>query len=716
MHIGYRMVAGPGMRLVSVLGLVVLFWASGLAAPLLAADEGWSEAQELAQIRQMIADEGLDWEAGRTDVSMIPPSQRAGYLGLIPLAEDQVSKGSSGTLIPLPERDLPTYFDWRYANSEHGVGVTSAKNQGGCGSCWAFAAVAALEGLYKIRNNGTQVLLSEQQCLSCDEYGYNCEGGNMVACYDLWSWYGAVPQTCMPYYGNDGIACTMDECDVKARITGTLAVAWNTTALKTAIMTQPLAVTIYADNPMFSYSGGCYQGPNLTPNHAVLLCGWDDSQCSGAGAWLIKNSWGTGWGMSGFGWIKYGTSGIGREGRLLTYEPFSTTRVAYLSHQVLDGNNGALEPGETAQIAVTVLNHAAANATGVNGILRSLTPGVVVTDSVAAFGDCNTWSSSASQAPHFTVSAQGIASGARLDFELEISTAQTVSTVSSFSDVAVPVSVVYSNDFEGTTTGWAHGASLGADDWRLGTPRTFVEQWDPKVAASGVKLFGNDLNETSGGSWDGLYQNDSNVWLESPTVNCSGQTGCWLSFKRVLNSERGIYDVARVLVNGTEIWRNPSNYDHIDRVWTPILTDIHELADGNAAVKVRFEMTGDPGWRFGGWNLDDFRIVATNLDVNAVPPAAGAERIALSIGPNPFSGATGIRLIVPEGALEARVQVFDTQGRAIKSLYTGALDPGLHQLTWVGSDDAGNRVSAGTYFVRAEADGQVTRGKVVRLP
>lgn len=716
MQHGYRRFAVAGVRLSILLGLAVVLGVAGQVVPAQAADEGWSEAAELAQIRQRIAEEGLDWEAGQTSVSMIPPSQRAGYLGLIPLPEDQSGKGSSGALIPLPERDLPTYFDWRYANSEHGVGVTPAKNQGGCGSCWAFAAVSALEGLYKIRNNGAQVIFSEQQCLSCDEYGYNCEGGNMVACYDLWTFYGAVPQTCMPYYGSDGIPCTMDECDVRARITGSTLVPWNATALKTALMTQPLAVTIYADNPMFSYSGGCYQGPNSTPNHAVLLCGWDDSQCSGAGAWLIKNSWGTGWGMSGYGWIKYGTSGIGREARLLAYEPFPTTRVAYLSHQILDGGNGVLEPGETAQIAVTVLNHAATGATGVTGILRSLTPGLVVSDSVAAFGDCATWASSASQAPHFTVSAAGIATGARLDFELEISCTQTVSTVSTFSDLAVPVSVLYANDFEGTTTGWAHGASQGTDDWRLGTPRTFIEQWDPKAATSGTKVFGNDLNETSGGTWDGLYQNDSNVWLESPVVNCSGQTGCWLSFRRALNVERGIYDVARVLVNGTEIWRNPSNYDHIDRVWTPFLSDIHALADGNASVKVRFEMTGDPGWRFGGWNLDDFRIVATNLDVNAVPDPNGAARLALAIGPNPFQGATSIRLTAPEGAAQARVHVFDTQGRAVKSLYAGALDPGMHLLTWVGSDDAGKRLPAGTYYVRAEADGQVTRGKVIRLP
>lgn len=696
----------------SVAVLLALAGTAGFAA---ASDPGWSEEAEIAGYRQMIQEQNLDWVATKTSVSHIPPSLRDGWRGLIPMTDEEARRGASGTVIALNQRDIPTSWDWRYATGDHPVGTTPAKQQGGCGSCWAFAAVGSLESLYKITNNGTQVLLSEQQCISCNEYGHGCDGGNMVSCYDLWTFYGSVASSCMPYYGSEGIACSQDECEVKARITGTHFVLVTPEGLKTAIMTHPIAVTIYADNAMFSYGGGCYVGPNQATNHAVLLCGWDDSQCSGQGAWLIKNSWGAGWGMSGFGWIRYGSCSIGAQGRTLDYEPFPAVKLAYIGHTVQDGGNGVLEPGETAQIALTVLNHGTVGATGVTGILRSLTPGVTVTDSVASFADCASWGSSASQAPHFTVSAAGVPLGARIDFELEMSSAQSVSDVGTFSMLACPVNVVYTEDFEGTAAGWTHGATSGSDDWRLAAPRAFNNQWDPKVAASGTKVYGNDVNE-AGGSWDGLYQNDASNWLQSPAINCTGQTGTYLSFRRMLNSERSQYDVARISINGTEIWRNAVGVEHADRAWIPVLTDISDYADNNASVRVKFEMSADPGWRFGGWNLDDFKVIATNLDPSAAPEIAGLSRLSLATGPNPFRYSTRLELTLPFDAGRARVHIFDAGGRLVKTVYDGPLAAGRSKLTWTGRDESGLRAAAGTYYVRAEADGQVTRSRIVLVP
>ena len=98
--------------------------------------------------------------------------------------------------------------------------------------------------------------------------------------------------------------------------------------------------------------------------------------------------------------------------------------------------------------------------------------------------------------------------------------------ISTYADFIAPPTVVYSNDFETNTTGWTHGYTTGSDDWRWAAPRTFAGQWDPLKAASGSKCFGTDLNETTGGTFDGLYPNSAANYLESPVINCAGQMGC----------------------------------------------------------------------------------------------------------------------------------------------------------------------------------------------
>ena len=113
----------------------------------------------------------------------------------------------------------------------------------------------------------------------CNESGDDCDGGNAYSCYDVWTSYGAVASSCMPYTGNDNAPCTQDECEVKARLHGYSYVMYGETYLKTALLTQPIAVSIYVTGPFSNYHSGCYSGPNGGTNHMVLLCGWDDNIC-----------------------------------------------------------------------------------------------------------------------------------------------------------------------------------------------------------------------------------------------------------------------------------------------------------------------------------------------------------------------------------------------------------------------------------------------------
>jgi C1A family cysteine protease len=672
-------------------------------------DEGWSEAKELAETRQMIQENGLGWEAGPTGVSALPPSERQKMLGLIHTPAETAPLRGESVLEALPDRDLPATWDWRALG-----GTTPAKNQGGCGSCWAFGAVGAMESIYKI-TTGTQVLFSEQQCLSCNEDGYGCDGGETMGCYAIWESFGAVTSACMPYTGSDSYPCSQDECAVEARLSGTSFVAYGENYIKTAVMIEPIAVTIYAANSMFNYHSGCYAGPNDGTNHVVLICGWDDAACNGVGAWLIKNSWGTGWGMSGFGWIQFGTCSIGAGGRLLQYAPFPVARVAYASHSVLDGGNGTLDPGEAAQLSVSVTNFGTGTATGVTGVLRSLTSGVTVIDSTASFANLSTWATGASVAPHFTVQADpGLAAGTLASFELVMRSDQATD-VSTFTAFISPVTVIYSNDFETSTTGWTHGATTGSDDWRWGAPRGLTNHWDCKQAASGSKVFGNDLNE-SGTGWDGLYQNSATDWLQSPVINCGGQIGVHLLFKRWLTVEQGIYDDARVLVNGTQVWHNPDAGDLLDQVWTPVDYDISTIANNNPSVQVKFDLAADPGLRFGGWNIDDVKVIATNASSQAVEEHHAAPQfLAVSSFPNPFRPLTCLQLAIPATTDDARVEIFDAAGRLVRTLWQGALDRGVHRFTWTGTDESGRPVGTGTFYCRARAAGETSVTRIVRI-
>ncbi len=693
------------------IAFAILFMLAAWHAPVAwGQDEGWSEAKELAEVRRMIEENGWDWVAGPTSVSWVPPSEREHWMGLRNIPEEELMAKATSVLEPLPERDLPVLWDWRTLG-----GTTPAKNQGGCGSCWAFGAVGALEALYKI-TNGAQVLFSEQQCISCNEYGDGCGGGNTTSCYDLWTSFGAVTSTCMPYHASDTWPCTQDECEVVARLSGTTPVWCIEEYIKTAIMVHPIAVTIYATGPMFNYHSGCYAGPNGGTNHVVLLCGWDDNMCGGVGAWLIKNSWGTGWGMSGFGWIQYNTCSIGGGGYLLDYEPFPIAKAAYASHQVLDSDrNGALDPGETAQVSMTVTNFGTGTATGVTGVLRSLTPGVTIVDDTASFPNIASWASATTSAPHFTVQVDpGLPAGTPLDFQLDVFSAEAADT-SLFTTFVSPVSVLYSNDFESSTTGWTHGMVLGSDDWRWVAPRGLAGHWDPRHAASGTKVFGNDLNE-AGDAWDGLYPNAAENWLQSPSIDCSGSTGVHLLFKRWLTVEESAWDFAKVLVNGNEVWRNPQAGHTLDQIWVPVVQDISDFADYVADVRIKFVMDADEGLHFGGWTIDDFKVIATNTDWQAVEPTTAAPQfLSVASRPNPFLPLTSLQLAIPVTANDARVLIFDTNGRLVRTLFDGTLTAGIHRLTWPGTDDNGQALPAGTYYCRAHANGASSTTKLVKV-
>jgi hypothetical protein len=190
---------------------------------------------------------------------------------------------------------------------------------------------------------------------------------------------------------------------------------------------------------------------------------------------------------------------------------------------------------------------------------------------------------------------------------------------------------VYFNDFEGNTDeNWTHALLATQDDWQRGTPQG--NAGDPAGAYSGTKAWANDLGMTG---WNGFYAANVNNYLESPAIDCSGRSGVTLRFARFLGVEEGIYDRAKILVNGQLVWQN-QNYGHtLDSGWGFVEYDISSIADNNSSVKIRFSMTSDAGLEFGGWTIDDFELYT--LDP---VPGGGTDAILLSGDTNGNAGSS----------------------------------------------------------------------------
>jgi cathepsin L len=194
--------------------------------------------------------------------------------------------------------------------------VTPIKNQGGCGSCWVFGTVAAFESSWAIRNNQL-IDTSEQDVLSCcsthpaGNGNGSCSGGWMEWVAKTLAFEGTGTEASKPYTGTNGI-CTAIARPYFASAWGFVSSTGQSTVaqLKAALVQHGvLSVGVMATSAFQAYHSGVFNENVAGLNHCVAIVGWDDTM--GGGSWLIKNSWGTNWGLNGYMWIKYGANGIG---------------------------------------------------------------------------------------------------------------------------------------------------------------------------------------------------------------------------------------------------------------------------------------------------------------------------------------------------------------------------------------------------------------------
>jgi C1A family cysteine protease len=254
-----------------------------------------------------IAPVNPDFVARQTKAGMllaVSQDDQGHTLGLIPSPLDRSHLISQVSLLAAQLEGIPSSYDLR----TYGY-VTPVKDQGGCGSCWAFGSYGPLES-WLLKNAAGTWDLSENHLKNY--HGFDpapCDGGNadMSTAY-LARWSGPVSETDDPYHDYDD---RPSPGGVRRKDVEKVLWFFTSTDIKNALMTYGgMYVSMYWNSTYYKSSQYTYyySGSSST-NHAVTLIGWDDSKAvtgaPGNGAWLIKNSWGAAWGDSGYFWISY---------------------------------------------------------------------------------------------------------------------------------------------------------------------------------------------------------------------------------------------------------------------------------------------------------------------------------------------------------------------------------------------------------------------------
>lgn len=330
------------MKIKLSLQIFILFAAAVYISPAQEAPSTGPSEQELLQITRQIQVEGLDWKADLTSVGRLTRMEKLNRLGaLIPFAEDPSLYAEIQTL-----EELPAVWNWTDRNG--GNYVTTVKDQGDCGSCWAFAVIGVMEAVYNVENSLYSSELqsvqlpadaafarenlrpgtgrkdfrirepkypdfSEQFLISCSQAG-DCSGGYEDEALDYLKQKGVVPEDCFPYAAENAPCSPCSQWELKL----TRMKNWGyvtqshvrMNAIKSALMDGPLVMFMEVYSDFYYYRSGIYKpvsSASYEGGHCVVLVGYNEQH----DYWICKNSWGRGWGEEGYFRIRFGACETG---------------------------------------------------------------------------------------------------------------------------------------------------------------------------------------------------------------------------------------------------------------------------------------------------------------------------------------------------------------------------------------------------------------------
>ena len=551
--------------------------------------------EDIETLRREAIDKGWTFTVGENEATRRPVEHLAGVV----ITEEVLAEAAEKTLHPkAPDKSLPSWFDWREQVSGP---LPTIKDQGGCGSCWAFATVGALEWAIKIVD-GDAVDLSEQWLLGCNTslFGNDCDGGFILHNYhknqaDQCGQSGAVLEADCPYQERDDYC----ECPYTHHYwiqdwayVGNVLTPPPVEDIKAALYSYgPLACYVKMSKSFIAYTGGVFNDHDgekieLT-DHAVVIIGWDDNQ-GAAGAWIVKNSWGTSWGDDGYGYMQYGVNLIGAGASYIIYgDALAASPRTISASGEMGGPFSAT--GDEVLLKNTGTSALTWSATSPAWLPLSAYGGTLEAGSQLYLGISLGASAYTLEPGEYTGNINLVNETSGGSFTVTVTLTVTAPLIYEF-----PLDVNPGWSLEGQ---WAFGAPLGGGS----------ENRDPNAAYTGNTVYGYNLA--------GNYANALPATaLTTTALDFTTATDVQLRFMRWLGVEEGQYDkaVVRVSNNGstwTTVWTNPANTDVADTAWTECVYDISDLADGQPQVYVQWVMgPTDSSVAYPGWNIDDIQF------------------------------------------------------------------------------------------------------------
>ena len=679
-----------------------------------------SSGQTLLDVRNAIQKTGAKWRAEENIISQMPPDQRHKLCGSR-FNSERIGKTD---LIELEKTAvLPSELDWRNNN---GNWLTSVKDQGACGSCWAFGATGQVESWYKIHldNPGLKIDLSEQILLSCTSGG--CDGGWAADALEYYRVTGVPGELCLPYGANDAIPCETvcpNWQNIPISIPGWGFITLEDAAVETiknALMRHPVTANFMVYEDFYYYSSGVYEHVwgEVEGGHAILIVGWNDAEQS----WICKNSWSPDWGLSGYFKIKWGQCQIGKH-------------IPYIWDTVMDGpaltvsDNEiqlSLEEGETQTTHLIVTNQGSGNLEfSASAYIENLPPDFQSV-TLGAWDDLSLWNGD--------------------------------SEIGGYGDHWLQYMDLPALDLSATTQpelrfmiNWAIEPSMGAAPPWDGWDGTNV--W---CSVDGGEIFNPIVPQSPAYTCQSLWSfgDSSQGWDMGPGIpGWAGSSGGWTQALFNLTDYRENNVILRFSFASDLSYSTPDD-PSINGVFLDdllVLDGEQILAEWDGTSTADFSVTSFGGedaavdWLSlsnSGGLIESGMNTAVELDVNAESLDPGDYTAILYISsndnsqagleipvhlevaesqtgspdpetsdmpgtfhlnpvyPNPFNNAVAVSWKL-KNASAISVQIYDLNGRHIVTLWDGEKSSGSHLMTWNAETSSGTPVSSGVYLIRA---------------
>lgn len=663
---------------------------------------------EIVALQQEIRSRGYRWEAGTTGISDLSPAEFDRMLGARVPADEAMVPVTASAAAESPA-DLPARWDWREL-----FAVTPARLQGVCGSCWAFAAAGALEALLRIYD-GRDLNISEQQALDCNREGYSCDGGWMTGAYRVWHLDGAQLEADVPYRGDDDRPCPSDLPPAASSVLSWTSLAADRESVKRALLVGPVASAMHVYSDFQHYTGGVYEHEGTDPiNHAVLLVGWDDS----LGAWILKNSWGQGWGEDGFAYVAYDACRLGTYMHRIDIP--AATPVA-LHHAAFADTVAGDVP---LALRVVVGSLRAALDTGSVTAWVDSGAGVFALALDRVGGDALTGTFEGSLPPlrvgtrlRYSLSARDLDgneatlpdAGQADPFEFRVMRRLLRDDLESPGDW-----VVGAADDDATAGFWAWGepeASYGV----LNRPAQPGGDLSPGVHA----CFATGL---SAGADAGANDVDAGATtLLSPILDLSGLSDATARFQLWFSNQLGGYPWEDAFLiygsaDGGITWTTLYETSAGAVGWRRVSLPLHEFLPLGADLRLAFVAADRAGDSVVEAAIDDFEILTATptASLNDSTPPVETLATSLQLAGNPSRGPLELRVVAGEAG-PTTIGIYDATGRRVRILWRGELPAGERAIVWDGCDDGGLPLGSGRYWARITTPRSTVTRAIVRV-